>query len=158
MESSSAETEISSLYRRLLESWNRKSGSDFASLFLENGEVVGFDGSDIAGKSQIKADLEQLFQVHIPATYVGIVRTIRFLGPDVAVLRAVAGMVPPEQQDIHPPVNAVQSLVAKREDGRWLIAHFQNTPAAYHGRPQVSQQLTDDLRRELRRRATRANE
>ena len=53
-------------------------------------------------------------------------------------------------------MNAVQTVVAKQEHGRWLIALFQNTPAAYHGRPQASQQLTEELRQELRRLATDA--
>jgi uncharacterized protein (TIGR02246 family) len=99
-----------------------------------------------------------MFEHHIPAAYTSIVRSVRFLSPEVAVLRAVAGMVPPEQNDIHPAVNAVQTLVAKRENGRWLIALFQNTPAAYHGRPQASQQLTEELRQELRRRSSEARE
>ena len=75
---------------------------------------MGFDGSSHMGRSQIESDLTNLFSRHVPATYIGIVRTIRFLAPDVAVLRAVAGMVPPGQQDIHPSVNAVQTLVAGR--------------------------------------------
>jgi uncharacterized protein (TIGR02246 family) len=153
MDPVNAEAEIRSLFQRLLDAWNRKSGSDFASLFLEDGEAVGFDGTSHAGKSQIKSDLELLFSRHIPAAYITIVRSVRFLTPDVALLRAVAGMVPPEQHNIHPPVNAVQSLVAKRENGRWKIALFQNTPAAYHGRPELSHQLTEELREELRRSA-----
>jgi uncharacterized protein (TIGR02246 family) len=153
-----AETEIRSLYQGLLDSWNKKSGSEFASYFLDDGEVVGFDGSNLVGQTQIKTDLEHMFTRHIPATYTSIVRSVRFLGPEVAVLSAVAGMVPPEQNDIHPAVNAVQTLVAKRENGRWLIALFQNTPAAYHGRPQASQQLTEELRQELRRRSSEAGQ
>jgi uncharacterized protein (TIGR02246 family) len=151
MEPIAAEAEIRSLFQRLLDAWNRKSGSEFASLFLEDGETVGFDGSNLVGKAQIRLDLEQIFARHIPATYVSLVRSVRFLAPDVALLRAVAGMVPPEQQDIHPAVNAVQTLVAKHEGGRWLIALFHNTPAAYHGRPEASRQLTEELRLELRR-------
>jgi uncharacterized protein (TIGR02246 family) len=153
MDRVSEENNIRTLFQALLDAWNRRSGSDFASLFLEDGEAVGFDGTSHAGKAQIKVDLEQLFARHIPASYISIVRSIRFLSPDVAVLRAVAGMVPPEQQDIHPAVNAVQTLVAKQENGRWKIALFQNTPAAYHGRPQLSQQLTEELRAALRRSA-----
>ena len=49
---------------------------------------------------------------------------MRFLTPDVAVLRAVAGMVPPGQSDLNPAVNAVQTLVAARQDGQWRIAVF----------------------------------
>lgn len=151
MEDSSAQDNVRSLYQSLLDAWNRKSGSDFAALFLDDGETVGFDGSTNAGKARIKTELEAIFTHHIPATYIPIVRSVRFLTPEVAVLRAVVGMVPPEQHDIHPAVNAVQTMIAQQENGRWLIALFQNTPAAYHGRPHVSQQLTAELRQELRR-------
>jgi len=71
------------------------------------------------------------------------------LTPDVAILRAVVGMVPPGQSDINPAVNTVQSLVAKKQDDRWRIALFQNTPAQFHGRPELVQQLTDELRQLL---------
>ena len=155
MDSEDARTRIRELYEKLLDSWNRKSGGDFASLFLEDGEAVGFDGSSHTGRSQIESDLTNLFSRHIPAAYVGIVRTIRFLAPDVAMLRAVAGMVPPGQQDIYPAVNAVQTLVARRENQVWRIALFQNTPAAYHGRPELTQKLTEELRQELRKSSAR---
>ena len=68
--------------------------------------------------------------MHIPAAYVGIVRTIRFLAPDVVDASAVAGTGPPGQQRHSPAVNAVQTLVARRENEIWRIALFQNTPAA----------------------------
>ncbi len=142
---------IRKLYEQLLDSWNRKSGVEFADLFVEDGEAVGFDGSSHQGRTQIQADLTSLFSRHIPAAYVGIVRSISFLAPDVALLRAVAGMVPPGQQDIHPAVNAVQTLVARREDEDWRIVLFQNTPAVYHGRPELTQKLTEELRQELRK-------
>jgi hypothetical protein len=47
-------------------------------------------------------------------------------------------------------VNAVQTLVAVRRDGAWQVAVYQNTPAAFHGRPELSQSLTEELRAELR--------
>jgi uncharacterized protein (TIGR02246 family) len=150
MDQEQAERDIRSLYHALLDSWNRKSGSDYAALFTADGDVVGFDGSGHTGKSVIESNLRSIFAHHRTAAYVGIVRTIRFLSPDVAVLRAVAGMVPPEQQDIHPAVNAVQTIVATRDGGPWRIALFQNTPAAYHGRPELSEQLTAELRQALR--------
>jgi uncharacterized protein (TIGR02246 family) len=156
MHQASAEDDIRSLYHALLKAWNTKSGSDFAALFTEDGDVVGFDGSGHTGRPVIESDLQRIFAHHLTATYVGIVKTIRFLSPDVAVLRAVAGMVPPEQQDIHPAVNAVQTLVATRDHELWRIALFQNTPAAFHGRPELSQQLTQELRQALRDSSTEA--
>jgi len=58
-------------------------------------------------------------------------------------------MVPPGGTDIKPDVNAIQLLTAKRYNDKWLIATFQNTPAAFHGRPQLSEELTAALRNEL---------
>jgi uncharacterized protein (TIGR02246 family) len=72
------------------------------------------------------------------------------LSPDVVLLRAVVGMIPPGQSDLNPDANAVQTLVAARRDGRWRIDLFHNTPAAFHGRPEERQKLTDELRRVAR--------
>jgi uncharacterized protein (TIGR02246 family) len=143
------ESEIRSLYQKLLASWNRRSSEDFASLFAEDGNVVGFDGSMNNGRSEIESDLRRIFGDHQPAAFVGKVRDVRFLAPEVAILRAVAGMVPPGQSDLKPEVNAIQTLVAARQDGQWRIAVFQNTPAAFHGRPELSEKLIEELREVL---------
>ena len=59
-------------------------------------------------------------------------------------------MVPPGQSDLNPAVNTVQTVVAAKRDGRWRIVLFQNTPAQFHGRPELAQQLTEELRQVLR--------
>jgi uncharacterized protein (TIGR02246 family) len=74
------------------------------------------------------------------------VRDVRSLSADVALLRAAVGMVPPGGDDINPATNAIQSLVAVRLEGRWQVALYQNTPAAFHGRPEAAVELTDELR------------
>jgi len=58
-------------------------------------------------------------------------------------------MVPRGGDDIHPSVNAFQSLVAKRDGGRWQIYLVQNTPAAFHGRPEEAARLSAELRSQL---------
>ena len=50
------------------------------------------------------------------------------------------------RDSINPAVNAIQSLVCKRVDEVWKIALLQNTSAAFHGRPELAMQLTNDLR------------
>jgi uncharacterized protein (TIGR02246 family) len=140
-----------SLYDQLLDCWNQRSAGDFAALFSENGSVVGFDGSQMHGRAAIAAELGRIFADHQTAPYVGKVREVRLLAPDVALLRAIVGMVPPGQADINPAVNAVQSLVATRQAGAWRIALFQNTPAQFHGRPDLAEQLTSELRQLLER-------
>lgn len=141
--------EVAALYRRLLETWNRRDAAGYAALFDEESYVVGFDGSPMVGRAEIEASLRQIFESHMTATYVGKIRGVRALGGDVGLLRAVVGMVPPGGTDINPAVNAMQTLVAVRTSGEWRIAQFQNTPAQFHGRPEVAAALTEELRQLL---------
>ena len=138
------------LYQTLLEAWNDKDAHEMAELFSENGNVIGFDGSQMDGRKQIESVLGQIFADHPTPVYVAAVREVRFLAPGVALLRAVAGMVPRGHSDINPALNAVQSLIATKEQDRWRIALFQNTPAALHGRAELSEQLKEELRQALR--------
>jgi uncharacterized protein (TIGR02246 family) len=91
-----------------------------------------------------------MFTDHVTAAHVAKVREVRLLAPGVALPRAVVGMVPPGKDDRHPPVDAVQTLIAAQADGRWRIALFQNTPAAFHGRPEFSDVRTEEFREVLR--------
>jgi uncharacterized protein (TIGR02246 family) len=136
------------LHASLLESWNRRDAAGFAALFTPEGNVVGFDGSEVDGAAAIRDHLEQIFADHHPAAYVAIVREVRQLGSDTALLRAAAGMVPPGKTEVNAAVNAIQSLVARQDGGRWRIELFQNTPAAFHRRPQEAAALTAELQRQ----------
>jgi uncharacterized protein (TIGR02246 family) len=139
------ESQVRNLYRHLLESWNRRAADEFAALFADDGNVVGFDGSLMNGWAEVAPTIRQIFEDHVTAAYVGKIREVRFLAPGVALLRAVSGMVPPGGASINPAVNAIQSLVAVKHTGEWRISHYQNTPAQFHGRPELAQALTDEL-------------
>ena len=140
-------TAVVALYTRLLEAWNRRDAGAFAAQFADNGSTVGFDGSQLDGRTAIASELGRIFADHTPATYVARVRELRTLGAGAVLLRAVAGMVPPNGSAIKPDVNAIQSLVAVAEDGAPRIALYQNTPAQFHGRPVLVEQLTAELQR-----------
>ena len=141
---------IHSLHHNLLDSWNRRDARAFASLFAEEANVVGSDGSQMNGRPEIESVLGGIFAHHQTAAYVGKVKGVRFLNRDVSVLCAVVGMVPPGKSDLNPAVNAVQTMVAANQGGHWRIEVFQNTPAAFHGRPELVEKLTEELREVLR--------
>jgi len=145
-----AERDVRSLYRALLSAWNERDAGGLADHFAADGHLVGFDGSQVDGRAEIEDTLARIFMDHQTASYVAKIRGVDFLSPEVALLRAVVGMVPSGQSDLNPAVNAVQSLVAIRKPDHWRVALFQNTPAAYHGSPELSEHLTEELRRELR--------
>jgi len=143
---SGSDMEVSALYQQLLGAWNKRHAGDFTALFVEDGNLVGFDGSQIDGRAAIESEIHRIFTDHQTAAYVGKVREVRFLAPEVAILRAVSGMVSPGQSDLNPAVNTIQSLVAVKREDQWRIALYQNTPAQFHGRPELAEQLTEELR------------
>ena len=143
---STDENAVRALYRQVLEGWKTRKPQAFTAPFAEDGEVIGFDGSQMSGSAEIAATLQQIFADHVTAPYVSKVRSVRRLSPEVSVLRAIVGMVPPGQADLNPAVNAHQTLVAAKRAGTWRIVLMQTTPAQFHGRPELVQQMTEELR------------
>jgi uncharacterized protein (TIGR02246 family) len=135
-----------SLYEELLAAWSNNDAHSFAELFTLGGSIVGFDGSMVNGQQEIRDHLQQIFADHRVGTYVSKIREVRELAPAVVLVRAVAGLIPDGSADLKPELNAVQSLVAVSVDEKWRVALFQNTPAAFHGRPDEVEQLTAELR------------
>jgi uncharacterized protein (TIGR02246 family) len=143
------ETAIRALYHGLLAAWNACDATAYAAHFDETAVVVGFDGSQMDGRAAIERTLAGIFADHATGRYVGIVRGVGWLAPEVALLRAVAGLVPAGASDLNPALNAVQTLVAVHHSDAWRIALFQNTPSQLHGRPDLAEALTVELRARL---------
>lgn len=134
------------VYEELLSAWNRRDAKAYAALFADDAALVGFDGSQVAG-AEVEAHLTPIFADHPTAAYVWKVRETRSLGDGVELLRAIVGMIPPGGAEPNPATNAVQSMVTV--EGR--IALFQNTPAQYHGRPELAEAHTEEIREVIRK-------
>jgi uncharacterized protein (TIGR02246 family) len=130
----------------MLEGWDTRDADAMAAAFAEDGEAIGFDGTRHCGRAQIAAEMARIFAGHPTPAYVAKVRGVRLLGPDAGVLQAVVGMVPPGESDLRPELNARQTVVAARTGGQWRIVLLQNTPAQFHGRPELRDGLTAELR------------
>lgn len=145
------------LYSQLLEAWDKRNARNYALLFASDASLIGFDGSQVNGQLQIGAHVSEVFSHHQTPRYVGIVREVRSIAGDVALLRANAGLIPPGKDDIDPALNAVQSLLSVKKAGSWKIALFQNTPAQFHMQPEQSKALTEELRAKVRETAQRGD-
>ena len=144
MTGTAAETAVRELYRLLLTAWNERDADGFAKLFADDGAMVGFDGSQVAG-AQAAAHLGPIFADHPTAAYVARVEDVRPVGADGMLLRAIAGMIPPDGSGLSPERNTIQSVLAEKHEGGWRIVLFQNTPAQYHGRPEETERHTAAL-------------
>ncbi|MDR6224728.1 SgcJ/EcaC family oxidoreductase [Desmospora profundinema] len=144
------QNEIQALYQQLLDAWDDCNARGMVELFTEDGELIGFDGSQAIGREEIFSHLHPIFEDHPTAKFVNKVKDVRFLDSEVAILRAIAGMVPRGQSDINPAANTHHTLVVVNIEGVWRIHLFQNTPAQFHGRPELVKQMTDELREWLK--------
>ena len=150
----SSEHPIRRLYEQMLIAWNQQDAPAMAACFEEDGDLVGYDGTQADSRADIEDHLRPIFADHPTAAYVAKVREIRMLSSNVGILRAVVGMIPPGLDDIKPAGNTIQTLVAFQNVDGWQSTLFQSTPAAWHGRPQDSAELTEELRDVMRRGLT----
>jgi uncharacterized protein (TIGR02246 family) len=146
---SAEEKTVRLVYENLLQAWNHADAKAFAGLFARDGNMIGFDGSQANGREEIEAHLSGVFSHHKTGSFVSIVKEIRFITPDIAILRAMAGMVPAGQKDLKPELNVVQSAVIHKDESKYRVGLFQNTPAAFHGRPEDVEKLTKELKKQL---------
>jgi uncharacterized protein (TIGR02246 family) len=136
---------VEELYAAVIDAWNRRDADAFAQLFILDGETVGFDGSQMKGPGEIAETLRGIFKNHPTAPYTTKLRGVTTVTTDVAIVRAVAGMIPPGKHELDPKLHAIQRLTAVQRAGDWRIALFQTTPAQFHGRPEEVEKLTAEL-------------
>jgi uncharacterized protein (TIGR02246 family) len=145
---------VETLYHHIIDAWNARNADNFAACFVDDGHIVGFDGSMMDSAASIAQHLGEVFGSHQTASYITRVREVRQIGADSAMLRAVVGMVPPDGNDLNPAVNSVQTLIAERHGDEWRGVMLQTTPAQFHGRPDLAEALTNELRALLPGRAS----
>lgn len=122
------EQAVRGLFRQLLDAWGRGDGAAYGSLFTEDADYVAFDGSNRRGGEAIGAEHQQLFGTWLKGTrLVGGIDTLRFLGPDVALVHASGGTMFPGQRDARGRRPSIQTLVAVRRDDGWRFTAFHNT-------------------------------
>jgi uncharacterized protein (TIGR02246 family) len=139
------ESDIEALYDQLIAAWNDHEGEAMAEPFAEDGVIIGFDGSVSSGRQAIGTEMSNIFADHETGRYAVKVQSVRALGPQAVILRAIAGLVPPGQRAINAETNSHQTVVAQAQDGPWRIVLFQNTPAQFHGRPELVEDMTREL-------------
>ena len=129
------EAAVRALYGQLMAGWNEGSADAFASVFADDGDLVGFDGTHLRGRDQIVSFHAPLFDKWLKGTrLIGRVRSVRFIAPDVALVHAVGGTLMRGQSHASRERDSVQTLVAVWRDGAWRLAAFQNTRLRPMGR------------------------
>lgn len=133
------------LYQQMISSWDKRDAAEYSQAFSDDATVVGFDGTIYHGRLQIRSELRQIFESHQTPSYVTKIKEMRLLAPGFALLNAIVGMVPPGQKELNRDLNAIQTILAQKEENKWTLVLLQNTPAQFHGRPELGDKMTEEL-------------
>lgn len=119
---------VTALFAAMGDAWGAADAQAYADCFTADADYVTFVGTHLRGRRQILESHEALWQHFQKGTRLHQeVRSLRFITPDVAILVTSGAILQAKQQAPKPKDLKVQTLVAVRQDGRWLFASFQNT-------------------------------
>lgn len=103
-------------------------------LLTEDAHYIIGDGTHLRGRAEIIAYFNKLLQGQdaFGTSLKGVTATaditdLRFLSKDVAVLQTHGGLLMPGETSVPPERRGIQSWVAVKKDGKWLIALYHNT-------------------------------
>ncbi len=112
---------------QMVKGWNMKSGAEFAKPFAEDSDYVVINGMHIKGRAANAESHQHIFDtIYKDSSIVPIVKQIRFLRPDIAVVHGESNLTFKINGEERRGKGMV-TLVMTKEKGKWSIAAFQNT-------------------------------
>lgn len=125
---STDETAIRQVVQQVQDGWNAHDGKAFSSPFTTDADYVIVNGMRAKGRAEIEKGHAAIFStIYKDSHNVATVQSVRFLRPDVAVVHVEWNLefrMAGEAKKGH----AMNTMVMTKEDGKWSIAAFQNTP------------------------------
>jgi len=123
------EVEIRNLQTRQAEAWNRHDARAYAKLFTEDGDVVNVLGWWWKGRVEIEKKLTEAYVFVFRESTLTINEVdVRFLTPQIAVAHVRWSMAGARTREGLPePRQGIQMQILQKQEGKWLIAAFQNT-------------------------------
>lgn len=141
-ESLEDEDAIRDIPRRMIEAWNAGDGAAFAAPFTDSADFIAFEGTRLKGRARIAAFHQDVFDTVIKGSRLGgAAGFVRFLGPELAVMHALATTTLPGGTRPSPSRNSMQLFVVVKSGGTWQVEALMNAR-----RLSLEQQLqSDDL-------------
>jgi uncharacterized protein (TIGR02246 family) len=123
----SDEQQIRAIWDRMAKTWTKNDARGYALEFTEDSDYVAFEGTRLRGRDANEQHHRRLFETVLKGTRLeGEVESVRFLGPDVAVMHLVGAVIFPWQRRTPKRRLSRQTCVVVRRDGRWQVTAFQN--------------------------------
>ena len=117
---------IQGILQQIEGAWNRYDSVSLAAVFAEDANFIQIFGGQLDGRAAIEAAHRHIFETIYRGSHASFVlRNIRFLRPDVAVVfaRAHVKLEGNEAREIE----TRPTLIVVKEQDKWQIVTFQNT-------------------------------
>ena len=102
-----------------------------SALFTQDADFVNVNGTWLKGAADIESGRRTAFETRLKNAHTKSLEVrIRFIRPDVAIVHVTsetAGIATSDGREL-PPQKELNIRVLTRENGRWLVAAFHNTP------------------------------
>jgi uncharacterized protein (TIGR02246 family) len=118
---------IQGILQQLETSWNRYDSNSFASAFAEDANFIHIFGGQLDGQPAIEEAHRHIFEtIYRDSRASFVLRSIRFLRPDVALVFARAQVKFKEGNEAR-ELETRPTLIVVKEQDKWQIVTFQNT-------------------------------
>ena len=118
---------IQGILQQLETAWNRYDSVSFAAAFAEDANFIQIFGGQLDGRAAIEAAHRHIFETIYRGSHATFVlRSIRFLRPDVAVVFARCHVKFNEGNEAR-EIETRPTLIVVKEQDKWQIVAFQNT-------------------------------
>ena len=121
---------IQDILKQMEAAWNSYDSVSLAALFSEDANFIQIFGGQLDGRAAIEASHRVIFDTIYRGSHASfILRSIRFLRPDVAVVFVGAHLQFKEGNETR-EMKTRPTLVVVKEQANWRIVTFQNTKIA----------------------------
>ena len=124
-----AEAEVLAVLDRLYDAWVANDADAFAALYTDDATVVR-PGSFNEGRDEVRASMAAAFAGPMKGSRaVDTPHSVRFYGPDTAIVISVAGILMAGETTLAPERLRRATWTLTRSNGRWMIAAYHNADA-----------------------------
>jgi uncharacterized protein (TIGR02246 family) len=120
----SSQKAVREVATRYMAAFNQGDAKALAALWTPHGDYVGPRGELIKGRDEIQKRFEAFFAVNREARIRIRITSVRFVGPDVAVMDGTAEVTPPLQG---PPAEARATIILVKRADQWMIESARDT-------------------------------
>ena len=122
------EAAIKQLVQQVQDGWNAHDGTAFSAPFAADADYVVVNGMKVKGRDEIEKGHTQIFTtIYKDSRNLATVKGIRFLRPDVALVH-IEWNLEYSAGGEKKKSRAMNNWVVTKDNGKWSIASFQNTP------------------------------